>query len=71
MMEMGIVPTGAARRTTTPVVAVLRCRAVPRASAQKTAMQPSSFTSRPDKTTPFRRQINHVHRSYLKTLKRY
>jgi len=38
MMEMGIVPTDGARRTTTPVVAVLRCMTVRRASAQKTDM---------------------------------
>ncbi len=39
MMEMGIVPTDGARRTTTPAMAVLRCRTVPRASAQKTDMR--------------------------------
>ncbi|WP_373068094.1 hypothetical protein [Gemmatimonas sp.] len=39
MMEMGIEPTDGARRTTTPVVAVLPCLTVPRASAQKTDMQ--------------------------------
>ena len=38
-MEMGIVPKDGARRTATPVVAVLRCRTVPRASAQKTDIQ--------------------------------
>ncbi len=39
MMAMGIVPTDGAWRTTTPVVAVLRCITAPRASAQKADMQ--------------------------------